>query len=113
LIIAAIVNLLFWCVLDFGPGETFTTHSSYADLFLLEIGLGGWIVALPAGVALVILGLQVFSLFAVWVLYPPVQFFSSPAVMNAPFLVAALLSACCLLVLFFRQHVEKTATFAL
>ncbi|MBV8833730.1 MAG: hypothetical protein JO108_31415 [Acidobacteriaceae bacterium] len=107
LIIAAIVNLLFWCLLDFGPGETFTTHSSYADLLLLEVGLGGWMLALPAGFVLIILGLQVFSLFAVWVLYPPVQFFSSPVVMNVPFLVAALVSACSLLGIFFRSTYKQ------
>ena len=47
LIAAALANLVFWSVITFGPFETQTAHSSYADILLISAGLLGLILALP------------------------------------------------------------------
>ena len=96
LIAAALINLLVWCLIDFGPGGTFTTHSSYADILLLEIGLFGWILALPAAALLLLFVLQLFNLLAVWAFATPSILLAQGTIFQEPFLVLFLLCACCL-----------------
>lgn len=67
LILAALTDLVIWSVVTFGPNETTTTHSSFADILLLSVGLLGYLLALPRFVALIAFGLQVFNFFVVWV----------------------------------------------
>ena len=71
MIAAALGNLVFWALVTFGPNETVTTHSSYADILVLSIGLLGFLLTLPRFVCVALLVLQVFNLFAVWVWSPP------------------------------------------
>jgi hypothetical protein len=52
----------------FGPGATVTTHSSYADILLLSVGLLGWILTLPRYAVAVVFLLQAVNLLVVWVL---------------------------------------------
>ena len=93
LIIISAVNLLLWCLTYFGPGGTFTTHSSYADILLLDLGLAGWLLTLPAALLLIILGLQVFNFFAVWAWYAPHTFFPGGGTVQLSFLILGLLCA--------------------
>jgi len=55
LIVVALANMVFWSVVTFGPDETQTAHSSYADILLLSVGLLSFI-----------LTLREFSFFCVW-----------------------------------------------
>ena len=55
LIAAALANLVFWSVITFGPYETQTAHSSYADILLLSVGLLSFILTLPRIVFLLLL----------------------------------------------------------
>src|SRR5207302_1636266 len=47
LLIAAVINLMAWVLTIYGPGQTVTTHSSYADILLLSVGLIGFLLTLP------------------------------------------------------------------
>lgn len=67
LVFAALANLAVWALVMFGPGATVTTHSSYADVLLLGVGLIGWILTLPRyGIVSVFL-LQAANFLVVWV----------------------------------------------
>jgi len=81
---AAALNLLVWCVVLFGPAQTVTEHGSYADIFLLSLGLIGFVLAAPRVLALVLLGLQVINLVFVWVVFQPVSFTLPTRVVVAP-----------------------------
>lgn len=72
LIAAALINFVFWSLVTFGPGETVTTHSSYADIFLLSLGLMGFILTVSRAVYLVLLAWQIFNFFFVWVCLPAI-----------------------------------------
>jgi len=67
LIAAALANLVFWSLITFGPYETQTAHSSYADILLLSIGLLSFVLTLPRVVFGVLFAWQLFNFFAVWV----------------------------------------------
>jgi len=86
LIALAICNMLFWSLLMFGPSQTMTTHSSYADLLLLSVGLAGFILELPRWVYLFLLAWQIWNLVVVWVWSAPASL--SPVILiQAPELV--------------------------
>lgn len=67
LIAAAICNLVIWSGVLFGPGATVTTHSSYAEILLLSIGLLGWILTLPRMIVALAFSLQAANFLLVWV----------------------------------------------
>jgi hypothetical protein len=71
LIAMAALNLLVWCVVLIGPAYTVAEHGSYADLFLLSIGLLGFLLAVPRAAVLSLFALQVVNFFAVWVFVGP------------------------------------------
>ncbi|MBV9613068.1 MAG: hypothetical protein JO091_11385, partial [Acidobacteriaceae bacterium] len=73
LLLAGIVNLIFWCVVIFGPSQTSTTRSSYADLLLIMIGLSGFLLALPRWIPLTVMLLEALNILLVWVPFWPVN----------------------------------------
>lgn len=85
LIALAIFNLLCWSVVTFGPNETVTTHSSYADILLVMVGLSGFLLTLPRFVYLLLLSLQVFNFFVVWVWSLPARIIP-PVLIQLPLL---------------------------
>ncbi len=113
LLVIAVVNFLFWCLIDFGPGGTLTTHSSYTDILLLEVGLAGWVLGLPTLVLFIVLGLQLFNFIVVWVCYPPLNFFSIDSTWRGSFSAFAVLCAACLLGVFVwstLKHAQESVT---
>jgi hypothetical protein len=66
LVSAALVNLVVWALVMFGPGATVTTHSSYSDVLLLGIGLLGWILTLPRYAVVSVFLLQAVNFLVVW-----------------------------------------------
>lgn len=67
LIVAGVVNLTIWSLVMFGPGATITTHSSYADILLLSVGLLGWIFTLPRFAVAIVFSIQAANFLLVWV----------------------------------------------
>jgi hypothetical protein len=76
LILVVAVNLLCWCLLEFGPSYTDTTSGSFADILLLGVGLLGFILKLPPPFVWGLLALQLFNFVVVWVWSPPYAFSS-------------------------------------
>jgi len=87
LIAAALVNLVFWSVVTFGPNETQTAHSSYADILLLSIGLLGFVLTLPRVFFLLLLAWQLLNLFVVWVWSQPERM-AQPITLEWPMLLS-------------------------
>jgi hypothetical protein len=73
LIAAALANLIFWVIITFGPRESETAHSSYADILLLSVGLMSFILTLPRVFYLLLFGWQLFNFFVVWVWSAPAR----------------------------------------
>jgi hypothetical protein len=73
LIAAALANLGFWLMITFGPNETQTAHSSYADILLVSIGLMGFVLTLPRVFYFLLFGWQLFNFFVVWVWSTPAR----------------------------------------
>ncbi|HZQ56190.1 MAG TPA: hypothetical protein VFB14_28630 [Bryobacteraceae bacterium] len=71
IVAAVILNLLVWCLVMFGPGQSYTPHSSYADIIAISVGLLGFLLMLPRTVCLILLGIQVVNLFLTYVFYRP------------------------------------------
>lgn len=69
----AIFNLLVWCAVMIGPGDTITATASYADMLLLAMGLVGFLLMLPRWIVLVLFAIQIVNLFVVWVFVRPVS----------------------------------------
>jgi hypothetical protein len=67
LVAAALLNLVIWSGVLFGPGATVTTHSSYADILLLMVGLLGWIVSLPRFAVALVFCLEAANFLVIWV----------------------------------------------
>ncbi len=88
LLAAALFNFLVWSFVMFGPNATVTTHSSYADIILLSLGLCGFLLALPGRAVLIVFGLQICNLLVVWAWFPPVASFPQGKRMEAPFLIS-------------------------
>lgn len=84
LIAAALLNFAVWCVILFGPRATTTTHSSYADILLLSLGLIGFLLILPRIVVLVLFAIQVLNFAWTWVLFIPVAVPTSITSSTAP-----------------------------
>lgn len=74
MICAAVLNLLVWCVVLFGPAQTLTEHGSYADILLLSLGLIGFLLTAPRIAAAAMLFLQAINLIFIWVAFRPVSF---------------------------------------
>jgi hypothetical protein len=88
----ALFNMVGWSVVTFGPGETVTTHASYADILLLSVGLIGFILALPRWVYFLLLAWQMLNFFAVWVWSVPASL-SPEILIQAPELVLGCVAA--------------------
>ena len=70
LIAVALVNISIWTLIMFGPGQTFTAESSYADILVMCIGLLGFLLLLNRWVVATFFALEVLNVFA-WVLFKP------------------------------------------
>jgi hypothetical protein len=109
MIAAALADFIVWSLITLGPFETVTTHSSFADILLLSVGLLGFLLALPRFVALLVFALQGFNFFIVWVWSPPgaLSVGSNPVNthrLQLPLLVFGALFALVLLWHFGRSH---------
>lgn len=94
---AVMLNLFVWCLVMFGPGQSYTPHSSYADIVAISIGLLGFLLMLPRVVCLILLGIQTATLLMGYVFYRPPKVPLASGVMVAPHLQISLLvlgSAC-------------------
>ena len=67
------MNLIFWLMITFGPKETQTAHSSYADILLVSIGLISFVLTLPRVFYFLLFGWQLFNFFVVWVWSMPAR----------------------------------------
>ena len=109
IILAALIDFLVWSLLIFGPHGTITTHGSCADILLLSIGLLGFVLTLPSLAILLLLALQLFNFFFVWVLFrpaaiPTVISGASAPVLQVPLLIVGLLCTGVLLWYFAGPH---------
>jgi len=73
LLAVALANFVFGRLITFGPYETQTAHSSYADILLLALAC--WALFSPCGAlfSVLLLAWQVFNFFVVWVWFVPVR----------------------------------------
>ena len=71
--LAALFNFLIWSIVIFGPRGTITAHGSYTDILLLSVGLLGFLLTWPRLVLFLLLAVQVFNFFVVWVWFKPVS----------------------------------------
>jgi hypothetical protein len=81
----ALLSVVIWVLLMFGPGTTVTHQGSYATLLLLLASLAAWLTALPRWLQLALLAAQgiVFSL--TWLFTSPANAYGLPN----PFMIAA------------------------
>jgi hypothetical protein len=68
------LNMLFWCLIEFGPQYTIMATGSYADYLMLCVALLGFVLEFPKLVISAILALQLMNFMAVWVWSPPYAF---------------------------------------
>ena len=73
-VILALISLVVWCLMIFGPGTTVIHAGSYATMLLLFVGLGAWVATGPRWLAGLVLVGQVGLFFATWILPPPQPF---------------------------------------
>jgi hypothetical protein len=81
----ALLDILVWCLVLFGPAHTVTDCASYADILLLSLACIGFVLIIP-GFAAAMLALQVLNLVFVWVLFRPVLFVLPTRALVAPIL---------------------------
>lgn len=84
MIAAALINLLAWCTVMFGPAQTFTEHGSYADILLLSLGLIGFLLIAPRWILMALLAMQAINLVLVWVIFRPISFVLPTRAVVAP-----------------------------
>lgn len=89
LIAAALANLIFWLMITFGPKETQTAHSSYADILLLSVGLMSFVLTLPRVFYLLLFGWQLVNFFVVWVWSAPARI-PPPVTIQWPMMIVGL-----------------------
>ncbi len=89
LIIVALANLVFWSVITFGPTETQTAHSSYADILLISIGLLSFVLTLPRAIYFLLLAWQLLNFWVVWVWSAPARM-PQPVALQWPTLILAI-----------------------
>ena len=106
LIAVAIINLLIWSLIMFGPRGTITTHSSYGDVLLLMVGLSGFILTLPQWVGAIVFVLTVANDAVFWLsAFPHGGTF--PWRIQWPLLIFATLGSAALVVHFFRAFLPR------
>jgi len=66
LLAAAALNLTVWCIVLFGPGQTFVAHSSYADIILLSLGLLSFLLTYIRRAVFLLWILQLVNFAIVW-----------------------------------------------
>lgn len=89
LLIGASFNFIIWSLVLFGPGRTFTTHSSFADILLLGLSLATFALALlPRWCAWLLAGWGIYNLYGTWALSPAKQLAS--ASLHGSFLTSAI-----------------------
>ncbi len=106
LLLAGVINLIFWCLVMFGPAQTVTAHSSYADILLIMIGLAGFLLALPRWIPLSVMVLEILNIVLVWLPFRP----ASPIFRTAiqwPLVAAAIVLALGLLVYTLRAFRDE------
>jgi hypothetical protein len=108
LIGAALANMVFWSVVTFGPNETQTAHSSYADILLVSIGLLSLILTLPRIFYLLLFAWQIFNFFVVWVWSLPARIVR-PITLQWPMIVLGIILTLVLVWLTLRRS-EPTST---
>jgi hypothetical protein len=114
----AVANLFLWSLIIFGPAQTMTTHSSYADILVIASALSIFLTAGPGWIPFTVMILQALNTSFVWLWFVP----ESPVFctsIQTPLLMFAILSGIGLLVHFgwaylFRsdggQHVTENST---
>lgn len=110
LILIALLNILIWALVMFGPAQTFTTVSSYADILILCIGLLGFLLLLPPFVVATLFALEVLNFFA-WVFFKPLALprpdnIAVAPTLQWPILIAGLLCTAALLWHFGRSYFQ-------
>ena len=106
LVAAAIINLVFWSFITFGPYETQTAHSSYADILLLSVGLSGFILTLPRVFYLLLFAWQLFNFFVVWVWSLPARI-AQPITFQLPMIAAGVALTLTLIYLTLKAEPEQ------
>lgn len=112
---AALLNLMVWSVVLFGPAQTKTAHGSYADIFLLSLAFIGIILTMPRVISAAVLGLQALNLVFVWARFRPASFVLptravvSPAI-QWPMLAIAVVTGGTLLWFFVERLMEREST---
>ncbi|MGA7932176.1 MAG: hypothetical protein WCA35_01215, partial [Kovacikia sp.] len=87
----ALVSLLVWVLLMFGPATTILHQGSYATLLLLFTGLAGLIAGLSRFLAYFVLSLQILSFAAIWIFtLPPIVPDALAPILNIGMIAAAI-----------------------
>lgn len=112
IVLAALFNLLIWCLVLFGPHAALTAHGSAADILLLSAGLLGFLLTWPRLALLLLLAVQVLNFFIVWVSFKPASVptwsnASATPALQIPMLIAGMACACGLLWYFGRSYWES------
>lgn len=112
MIIVALINLLVWAIVMFGPHATITAHGSYTDILLLSVGLLGFLLTWSRLILLLLLAVQVFNFFVVWVCFKPATIptwtaAAAASTLQVSMLMAGLVCICWLLWCFGRSYWEK------
>ena len=101
LLLAGFLNLILWSFILFGPAQTHTAHSSYADILLIMMALSGFLLALPRWIPISIMLLEALNVALVWLpFWPTSPIFRTK--MQWPLLVFAIVCSFSLLVHFGR-----------
>ncbi len=108
LIAAALANLVFWSAITFGPFETQTAHSSYADILLVSVGLIGLILALPRVFFVLLFLWQLFNFFVVWAWLLPERM-AQPITLQWPMIIMGVAVTLVLVWLTLRQTNSQNA----
>jgi hypothetical protein len=106
----SLLNLLVWCFVLIGPGYTQTAELSYADFLLLSIGLIGFLLVLPQALVVSLFGVQILSLFTVWVFVKPPLISASN--FEIGLLIAGVLSAAALAWHFGKNYFANNSNFS-
>jgi hypothetical protein len=84
----ALVNVVVWVLLMFGPGTTVLHQGSYVPVLLLSAALGAGIWSLSAFVGRLVFLLQAAWFFLAWVILSPANAFAFPNYWMIPVMVA-------------------------
>jgi hypothetical protein len=101
------INFFVWSLLLFGPGQTITAISSYADVVLLATVLAVFLTELPGWVPLVVMLLEALNTTVVWLSFVPVSPIFVTAI-QTPLLIFAIVTGAGLMVHFGRAYIAES-----